>query len=359
MLDIPKIRAVLDNASRWDMDLAQFACWSHAHLFNPVLPLAEAAAWEELAKAALPEDYRTYLTQLGNGGAGPAYGLFPLSLPKDEIAQLLRRPCIYSDGQEEKFQDVVQRFVHWEDFDDDWSLYLDYFPDTPSWKDQRWQNEHRKEWGDELDRLIDQTIIFPLLHYGQYQITNEGCSGDIFIILNGSHRGYIHCATADCDAGLAFREPRTFATYKEDYLKRTFADYFMEYVNRTEDVCKNLSAEKRQKFQRERAQVRDFLAAVQAGDWDGVVKLLNAIEDPAELSTKSKSLYIHYDENHLLRPLSTNPDVKRFYDRLYGRHGRNYGNWVTWVRCYDPANTRIAPYPRPTFEAFAQTFFDP
>ena len=39
MLDIPKIRAVLDTASRWDMDLEQFACWSHAHLFNPVLPL--------------------------------------------------------------------------------------------------------------------------------------------------------------------------------------------------------------------------------------------------------------------------------------------------------------------------------
>lgn len=145
MLDIPKIRAVLDNASRWDMDLAQFACWSHAHLFNPVLPLAELAAWEELAKAALPEDYRACLTQLGNGGAGPAYGLFPLSLPRDEFAQLLRRPCIYSEDQEEVFQDVVRRFIRWNGSDDDWSLYLEYFPDTPAWKDQRWQNEHRKE----------------------------------------------------------------------------------------------------------------------------------------------------------------------------------------------------------------------
>lgn len=359
MLDIPKIRAVLDTASRWDMDLAQFACWSHAHLFNPVLPLEELAAWEELAKVTLPEDYRAYLTQLGNGGAGPAYGLYPLSLPRDEFAQLLRQPCIYSEDQEEKFQDVVRRFIRWNDFDDDWSLYLDYFPDTPAWKDQRWQNEHRKEWGDELDRLIDENIDFPLTEHGQHQITNEGCSGDIYIILNGSHRGYIHCATTDCDPDLAFPEPRTFAAYRDRWLKNTFADYFMGYVNRTEDVCKNLSAEKRQKFQRERAQARDFIAAVRAQDWSGVVKLLNAIPDPAELSTKSKSLYIHYDEHHLLRPLSTNPDVKRFYDRLYGRHGRNYGNWVTWVRCYDPANTRIAPYPRPTFEAFAQTFFDP
>ena len=67
MLDIPKIRAVLDTASRWDMDLEQFACWGHAHLFNPVLPLEELEAWEELMQVTLPEDYRAYLTQLGNG----------------------------------------------------------------------------------------------------------------------------------------------------------------------------------------------------------------------------------------------------------------------------------------------------
>ncbi len=359
MLDISKVRAVLDTASRWDMDLDQFACWSHAHLFNPVLPLEELEAWEELAEVTLPEDYRAYLTQLGNGGAGPAYGLYPLSLPRDKFVQLLRRPCIYSEDREEKFQDVVRRFVHWYSMDDDWALYLEYFPDAPRLGEEKWQKPLYQQWSGKLGSALDEAVVNPLLHYGQYMITNEGCAGDIYIILNGSHRGYVHCATTDCDPEFAYPEPRTFATYKEDRLDETFADYFMEYVNRTEEVCKGLSAEKRQKFQRERSQVRDFLAAVQAGDWDGVVKLLNAIEDPAALSTKSKSLYIHYDENHLLRPLSTNPAVKRFYDQLYGRHGRNYGNWVTWVRCYDPANTRIAPYPRPTFETFAQTFFDP
>ena len=76
MLDIPKIRAVLDTASRWDMDLDQFACWSHAHLFNPVLPLEELEAWEEQMQVTLPEDYRTYLTQLGNGGAARPTGCF-------------------------------------------------------------------------------------------------------------------------------------------------------------------------------------------------------------------------------------------------------------------------------------------
>ena len=76
MLDIPKIRAILDEAIRWDMDFDR----SHTHLLNPVLPLEELAAWEDLTEVTLPEDYRTCLTQLGKGGAGPNYGLYPPSL---------------------------------------------------------------------------------------------------------------------------------------------------------------------------------------------------------------------------------------------------------------------------------------
>ena len=70
-------------------------------------------------------------------------GCTPLSLPSDKTAQLLRRHCIYSEDQEEKFQDVIRRFVHWYGMDDDWSLYLDYFPDTPAWTDERWQSAGR------------------------------------------------------------------------------------------------------------------------------------------------------------------------------------------------------------------------
>lgn len=354
MLDIPRIRAVLDTASRWDMDLVQFACWGHAHLFNPVLPLEELEAWEELTEVTLPEDYRTYLTQLGNGGAGPAYGLYPLSLFSDKTTQFLRRPCIYSEDQEEKFQDVVRRFVHWYSMDDDWSLYLEYFPDTPSWKDQRWQNEHRKEWGDELDRLIDENIDFPLTEHGQHQITNEGCSGDIYIILNGTHRGYVHCSTTDCDPDLAFPEPRTFASYRDRWLRNTFADYFMGYVNRTEDVCKNLSAEKRQKFQRERSQVREFLAAVGAQDWSGALALLKTIGDPDGLSRKSKSLYRYY-EDELMKQFPDRPELTDFYIALYGRYGRYHIDLV----CFREGDVEDFDYPEPTFEAFVQTFFDP
>ena len=356
MLDVLKIRAVLDAASRWDMDLAQFACWGHAHLLNPVLPPEELEAWEELMQVTLPEDYRTYLTQLGNGGAGPAYGLAPLRCPRDEIAQYLRRPCIYSEDQTEKFEDVLRRFVHWYSMDDDWALYLEYFPDAPPLGEEKWQKPLHRQWSGKLDAALDEAVVSPLLHYGQYMIANEGCAGDVYIILNGSHRGYVHCSTTDCDPALAYPEPRTFARYKEDNLNETFADYFMSYVDRTEDVCKNLPAEKRSQFQWERSQVRDFLAAVQARDLSGALSLLKMIDSPDTLSRKSKSFYRQY-ETELLRQFPDHPELTDFYTALYGRYGRYHIDLV----CFHDPNQRDDDdlYPEPTFESFAQTFFDP
>ena len=149
-------------------------------------------------------------------------------------------------------------------------------------------------------------------------------------------------------------EPRTFGTYKEDRLSKTFADYFMEYVNRTEEVCKGLSAEKRQKFQRERSQVREFLAAVQGQDWSGALALLQAIGDPDGLSRKSKSLYRNY-EDELMKQFPDRPELTNFYTALYGRYGRYHIDLV----CFREGNVEDFDYPEPTFEAFVQTFFDP
>ena len=122
-----------------------------------------------------------------------------------------------------------------------------------------------------------------------------------------------------------------------------------------EEVCKGLSAEKRQKFQRERSQVREFLAAVQGQDWSGALALLNAIGDPDGLSRKSKSLYRYY-EDELLKQFPDRPELTGFYTALYGRYGRYHIDLV----CFrDPNEKDDSWYPEPDFEAFVQTFFDP
>ncbi|MBW3596433.1 MAG: SMI1/KNR4 family protein [Planctomycetes bacterium] len=45
---------------------------------NERLTESQAAAFEKKYAITMPEDYRQFLTQIGNGGAGPYYGMFKL-----------------------------------------------------------------------------------------------------------------------------------------------------------------------------------------------------------------------------------------------------------------------------------------
>ncbi|MFM2060427.1 MAG: hypothetical protein RLZZ507_97 [Cyanobacteriota bacterium] len=58
---------------------AVFGSQKHKYRLNPCLTKAEIIAFEERYQIKLPEDYRDFLMYVGNGGAGPHYGLFPLA----------------------------------------------------------------------------------------------------------------------------------------------------------------------------------------------------------------------------------------------------------------------------------------
>lgn len=55
-----------------------FGCGHHYRL-NPVLPVAELKEFEHEYGIQLPKDYADFLTQIGNGGLGPYYGLYSLA----------------------------------------------------------------------------------------------------------------------------------------------------------------------------------------------------------------------------------------------------------------------------------------
>jgi hypothetical protein len=56
-----------------------FGSETHKYKFNPPLGESEILVFESKHKIRLPPDYRGFLKEIGNGGSGPAYGLFPLS----------------------------------------------------------------------------------------------------------------------------------------------------------------------------------------------------------------------------------------------------------------------------------------
>ncbi|NMO22340.1 SMI1/KNR4 family protein [Pyxidicoccus fallax] len=50
----------------------------HRYKLGPRLSDAALRGWEARHQVTLPEEYRAFLMELGNGGAGPSYGLRPL-----------------------------------------------------------------------------------------------------------------------------------------------------------------------------------------------------------------------------------------------------------------------------------------
>jgi len=94
--------------------------WAHRYRMEPTATESEVGAFEQKHNVSLPADYRDFLLQIGNGGAGPAYGVFPLgtyedmALPDDMLATL-RNP--FDDAAAENWNE------DWSDPDWDWEAY--------------------------------------------------------------------------------------------------------------------------------------------------------------------------------------------------------------------------------------------
>jgi len=78
MADIETIKEKLARLKKIDSDLLIFGADSHKYNLNPVLSEDEVSAFEQRHNIHLPEEYRLFITQIGDGGAGPFYGLLSL-----------------------------------------------------------------------------------------------------------------------------------------------------------------------------------------------------------------------------------------------------------------------------------------
>lgn len=76
------LRDLVQKASLADPERKVFGANAHQYALNPVLPLEAVQAYQEKYNIVLPSDYVFLITQVGNGGAGPYYGIYPLEIDK-------------------------------------------------------------------------------------------------------------------------------------------------------------------------------------------------------------------------------------------------------------------------------------
>jgi hypothetical protein len=76
---IQEALSVVEKLSALDMRRRVFGAFRHDYRFNAPLSMKRVEKFERDHKVSLPTPYRRFITELGDGGAGPYYGIVPLA----------------------------------------------------------------------------------------------------------------------------------------------------------------------------------------------------------------------------------------------------------------------------------------
>ena len=191
-----------------------FGALGHKWVVEDPLTQGELYELEAQIGVHLPQEYRTFLLHVGAGGAGPAYGLFPVRRVQGhwrwegdgaEMVDLSRLAEPFPDrGPDPKLlQELLAQCPEEEDFDD-----IEGFDDAMEAWDERW----------------GAAMFAPERTAGAIVISHLGCAQREWLIISGSHRGTIwsDCRVDDVDLTPLLGEdgtPVRFARWYTDWLQ--------------------------------------------------------------------------------------------------------------------------------------------
>ncbi|MET8772196.1 SMI1/KNR4 family protein [Streptomyces sp. NPDC004658] len=192
-----------------------FGALGHRWILEDPLTQDELAELEAQTGVRLPEEYRAFLLHVGAGGAGPAYGLFPVRRVQGrwrwegdgaDMADLSRlaEPFPEQGPDPRLVDDLLARRPEEEDFD-----AIEDFDDAIEAWDERWE-----------------AVMFaPERTVGAIVISHLGCAQREWLILSGRHRGTVwsDCRVDDVDLAPLLDEdgaPVRFARWYTDWLEK-------------------------------------------------------------------------------------------------------------------------------------------
>lgn len=207
-LDTPRIIGTIERPKT--LCPAVFGAEVHDFRLNPRLPEAEALAFERDHHVPLPPDYRQFLRDVGNGGAGPFYGVFPLGRMDDGM------------GSRE-----------WHENDGSVGMLSEPFLLEEAWNDvsclpkPELTNQNQAEYDAQME-LFEKRYWSATLVNGAIPICHEGCALRIWLVVTGSQAGSLWEDRRSEYGGLhrirlADGSPATFARWYEQWLDECVA----------------------------------------------------------------------------------------------------------------------------------------
>lgn len=176
--DFAAIREGLRRLREAAQPLKVFGSQSHGFRTNPPLSVDAVRDFETLHRVTLPQEYKGFLTHVGNGGAGPAYGLFKLGEMDDGFDH---KPWTEGGG-----------FV---------GVLSEPFPHTDAWNDLSEipvfddSQDHTLEEEDEHSRQMDAwetRVYWNTVHVnGAVPICHRGCALRQWLVITGPESGNV------------------------------------------------------------------------------------------------------------------------------------------------------------------------
>ncbi len=201
-MNLAVVAATLQILREADPRLECFGAAAHRYQLRPCVPEAEVLAFEQKHSVRLPDEYRQFLTELGNGGAGSCYGIFPLGVYDDQNLE----PHL----NEGLIGDLTRPFPH----ADAWNASDDY------WERQPDIDEDEEAYDTWLEDYTTHDLI-----EGSLPICHEGCGFFFLLVVTGPDRGKMWLDGRASDEGIM---PVT----DEGSSRVTFGEWYDSWLDR-------------------------------------------------------------------------------------------------------------------------------
>lgn len=183
--EVNGIRDRLATLRELDPKLRTFGADRHRHQLAPPIDASRLAEIEAGFGAALPDGYRAFVSQLGDGGAGPYWGLHPLAT-----------------GIERLFDMFDQDTLLAADFPFDEDVDFGALVGMPAdWKEHIRRLKEEPAYGQAWDELKDRYHV-PANYAGTLPICDFGCGESYFMVVRGAQAGWIWVNAIDNGSGL-------------------------------------------------------------------------------------------------------------------------------------------------------------
>ncbi|RKN85950.1 SMI1/KNR4 family protein [Paenibacillus ginsengarvi] len=190
---LDRIHTKLEKAMRKDTDLEVFGASSHRYKVQEKLTGKALEDWQAKHRVTLPEPYAQFLMQVGNGGAGPYYGMYSLEEATSYTdTNALAAKCALHPGMSKE----------------EWNQLAEPLISDENITDPEYDAARAKVLG------------------GMLCIGTQGCEYDMYLVLEGKHRGRI-VYTADFypDHPFFFVYEDSLLDWYERWLDEIILDY--------------------------------------------------------------------------------------------------------------------------------------